>query len=187
MTDRAQEVAGLLARLTHRAYGDGYRDGLKPAQWSALRYFSLANRFSKTSSAFAQYHGTSRAAASQTIASLIARQLLIKTQDPSDGRKHTLNLSSRAARLVLTDPLGSLALAAEHLASEERLVLQRCLEKMLTRINADEPQAAFGYCGDCQFLRCRMRGNTEDFHCAKAGEALEKQELDQVCANFVAN
>ncbi len=53
----SRSVAALVERLSHCAYRDAYRDGLKPAQWSALRYFSNANRFSQTTSAFARYQG----------------------------------------------------------------------------------------------------------------------------------
>ncbi len=55
-----QAVAELMEQLGHCACSEAFSAGLNPAQWSALRYFQRANRFSRTVSAFAQYHGTTR-------------------------------------------------------------------------------------------------------------------------------
>ena len=54
MSERA--VAELIAHLVYIAHGDGFVAGLTPAQWAALRYFASANRFSRTPSAFAEFH-----------------------------------------------------------------------------------------------------------------------------------
>ncbi len=44
-------IAELVAQVGRLAYGDEFAAGLTPAQWTALRYFSSANRFSRTVSA----------------------------------------------------------------------------------------------------------------------------------------
>ncbi len=49
-----------LMHLGRIASGDGLVEGLTPGQWAILRYFSYANRFSQTPSAFAAFHGTTR-------------------------------------------------------------------------------------------------------------------------------
>ena len=65
-------LAELAAHLGRIAYGEGSEgsvEGLTPAQRTALRYFSKANRFSRTVSAFAEFHATTRGTASQTVKS----------------------------------------------------------------------------------------------------------------------
>ena len=57
----ARAITELVVQLGRIAHGDGYTGGLTPAQWSALRYLSRANRFSRTVSAFAEFHATTRA------------------------------------------------------------------------------------------------------------------------------
>ena len=54
MSERA--TAELIVHLGRIAQGDGFVAGLTPAQWTALRYFASANRFSRTPSAFAEFH-----------------------------------------------------------------------------------------------------------------------------------
>ena len=54
MSERA--TAELFILLGRIAQGDGFVAGLTPAQWTAERYFAAANRFSRTPSAFAEFH-----------------------------------------------------------------------------------------------------------------------------------
>ena len=46
-------AADLVLRLSRAGLGEGFVETLTSAQWMALRYFSRANRFSRTVSAFA--------------------------------------------------------------------------------------------------------------------------------------
>jgi len=184
----ARTVAGLLERLGNNVYGDAYGDGLKPAQWSALRYFAAANRFSRTSSAFAIYHGTTSAAASQTIAALVERNLLRRRRDPVDGRKYHLSLTTRAERLIAADPIVRLSHAVATLQPGDLEVLAQKLEKILTKILESKTAKTFGYCEDCRFLACRRRGGAagNTYSCTQADEALSATELTELCINFAA-
>ena len=69
-------IAELVVQLGRITHGHGYTEGLTPAQWSALRYLSRANRFSRTVSAFAEFHATTRGTASQTVKCLVAQGYL---------------------------------------------------------------------------------------------------------------
>ena len=183
----ARTVANLVARLGHCAYGDAYRDGLKPAQWSALRYFSQANRFSRTMSAFAAYQGTSAAAASQTISTLVGKKLLERTADTRDRRKHHVTLTARARRLIASDPLEALTEAAATLAEPDRRRVVSALHRMLGRLLEDRAGVGFGYCADCRFLACRRAGKAAAHHCELLDEVLDADDVDGLCVNFVGN
>ncbi|MFB6261826.1 MAG: MarR family transcriptional regulator, partial [Thiohalorhabdaceae bacterium] len=65
---------------------EGASSGLTPAQWSALRFFASANRFSRTVSAFAAYNVTSRGTASQTIKALERHGYLRRETVTADKR-----------------------------------------------------------------------------------------------------
>ena len=54
----------MLFHLGRLAHGDKRIAGLTPAQWTVPRYFGGANRVSRTASAFASFHGTTRVAKS---------------------------------------------------------------------------------------------------------------------------
>ena len=57
----ARETAELLLMVGRLVQFEGYDGGLSPAQWMALRFFSRANSFSRTPSAFAEFQATTRA------------------------------------------------------------------------------------------------------------------------------
>ena len=63
----ARETAELLLLVGRLVQADGYEGELSPAQWMALRFFSRANSFSRTPSAFAEFQATTRGTASQAI------------------------------------------------------------------------------------------------------------------------
>lgn len=187
---KSLSVAGLVERLGHYSCGEAYRDGLKPTQWSALRYFARANRFSRTTTAFARFQGTSTAAASQTIGALVQRGLLERTADTCDKRKHLLSVSAAAYKLLQADPLHALATAVAVLDEQEQHDLEQKLERMLGYLTTQPDGKAFGYCGECRFLQCRRRtaGGPADaaYRCAHLNEALHGDEIDHLCANFTA-
>ncbi len=188
---KSLSIAGLVERLSHCSCGEAYRDGLKPTQWAALRYFSRANRFSRTTTAFARFQGTSTAAASQTIGALVQRGVLERTADACDGRKHLLSLSPAAASLLDADPLGALATAVAILDEHEQADLERKLERLLGHLTTEQTGTAFGFCGDCRFLQCRRREtnghSVTTYRCAHLDEALQTEEIDYLCANFTAS
>lgn len=187
---RSLSIAGLVERLGHYSCGEAYRDGLKPTQWSALRYFSRANRFSRTTTAFARFQGTSTAAASQTIGALVQRGLLERTADAGDRRRHLLSLSAAARELLKTDPLYTLAAAVAALAEAEQHDLEQKLERMLRHLTTQHEGRTFGYCGDCRFLQCCRKASDGQpdaaYRCAHLDETLHDEEIDRLCANFTA-
>ena len=117
MSERA--VAELIVHLGRITHGNGFVVGLTPLQWTALRYFARANRFSPTPSAFAEFHGTTRGTASQTTKSLVAQGYLVRTRSEADGRSARLDLTDKARAItfryrtrswtVVVEPDGTLA------------------------------------------------------------------------------
>ena len=186
---RSRSVAGLVERLSHCTYGEAYREGLKPAQWSALRYFSNANRFSNTTSAFARYQGITLGAASQTISALVQKRLLKRARDKADKRQYNLALTAKAEKLTVTDPIRSLVDAAFELGESERVATRDALEKMLVHLLREKGGAYFGYCNDCRFLQCvQGKGRSPDtFRCANLEQDLTCEDLKKICINFDPN
>ncbi len=182
-------VAGLVERLGHCTYRDGYRDGLKPAQWSALRYFFNANRFSQTTSAFARYQGISLSAVSQTVAKLVDKRLLKRLTDKTDKRRHQLTLTAKGERLIRHDPIRSLAEAAFELGEVDTAATAENLEKMFVTLMRRNGGVYFGCCEDCRFLQCtRQKGRAPRFiQCKKLDIRLSEGELTKICVNFGPN
>ena len=186
---KSRSVAALVDRLSHSTSGDSYRNGLKPAQWSALRYFSNANRFSSTASAFARYQGISLGAASQTIGTLVDKRLLKRTRDITDKRQYNLRLTAKAEKLTVIDPIRTLVGAAFELGEGERATTMAALEKMLGNLLREKGGAYFGHCHDCRYLQCaRGKGRVADsFWCTNLKQALNSEDLKKICVNFGPN
>lgn len=184
---RSRSLANLVERLSHCTYGEAYRTGLKPAQWSVLRYFSNANRFSKTTSAFARYQGITLGAASQTIGVLVDKRLLQRRPDKTDRRRHQLTLTARAEKLIHADPISSLVEAAFGLGDAEKAATADGLERMLGHLMRQKGGACFGSCdGGCRFLQCTRRQGrlARPYRCAHLDQGLSQEDLTKICINF---
>ena len=182
-------VAELVARLGRIIYGDGFIDGLTPAQWTALRYFSRANRFSRTVSAFAEFHATTRGTASQTIKSLVENGYLQRERSTRDRRSIRFDLTEPARALLARDPFESLVAAAGDLSNTSRQVMGQGLERMLRTLVERHDKRAFGTCGNCRYLITGVccHENTTGRQCELLGEALSEPETEQLCVNFTAS
>lgn len=184
MSERA--VAELIAHLGRIAHGDGFVAGLTPAQWSALRYFAWANRFSRTPSAFAEFHGTTRGTASQTIKSLVAQGYLVRTRSEADGRGARLDLTDEARAILANDPFEALVEAAGALSPGACGQVANGLERMLGHVARERCKRPFGSCTSCEHLEgdgC-CRDGKPPYRCGCVGEPLAEAELQQLCIKF---
>ena len=175
-----RRVAELALQLGRAAYGESSAAGLTPAQWMALRFFARANRFSRTISAFAEFHSTTRGTASQTVKSLVQRGYLTRTRSQRDGRSTTFNLTGKSRRQMSSDPFEAVVRAAMSLGSAQRDRTASGLRRILQKLAVDRDRPAPGMCTLCGHLTaCGERG----FSCRLMGEPLAATELEQLCVH----
>lgn len=185
MNSRA--IAELVFHLGRIASGEGLVEGLTPAQWAVLRYFSQANRFSRTPSAFAAFHATTRGTASQTIKSLITQGYLTRIRSENDKRSVRLALTEKAKGILANDPLESLVRAADSLPASVQGHFSDALQRMLGQVSQERGRPPFGTCTSCQHLErdgCSNEGKTP-YSCGFTSESLVLEELAGVCINFI--
>ncbi len=183
----AQTVAELVVQLGCLARGDGFVANLTVAQWAALRYFSSVNRFSRTVSAFAEFHGTTRGTASQTIKSLVQNNYLTRKHSKSDGRSIDLTLTYKSKKLLGEDPIEALVVAASALSNSASHTVARSLERMLRKLAQQQGKCHFGICPNCKYFQedgCNANGKS-DYYCALMNEPLKEAETQQLCVNFL--
>ncbi len=181
-----RSVAELVTQLGRYAYGETPAAGLTPAQWTALRYFSRANRFSRTVSAFAEFHATTRVTASATVKSLVHGGYLKRTRSSSDGRSARLDMTSQAKAILSNDPFQRLTRAADTLSTTARRTVTRALDRMLGELAQDLGKPRFGVCTDCTHLGgdgCCLQGQPP-YKCGLLNEPLAEPEIEQLCVNF---
>jgi DNA-binding MarR family transcriptional regulator len=187
--EMARTVAELVAQLA-RVTQD-YVRGLSPAQWSVLRYLARANRFSRTVSAFAEYHATTRGTASQTVKSLVVMGYVKKTRCTDDGRSSVLDLTRAGRKLLAHDPRNALVSAAERIPPGLCAQTAKGLKRLVAGLEMDSNIRLFGTCRNCIHFENR-KGEVETDQgqedplsaCSLKGCALESEELDYVCVDF---
>ena len=179
-------IAELIAHLGRIAGGDGEATGLTPVQWAALRYFTHANRFSRTPSGFAAFHGTTRGTASQVIKSLIARDYLTQARSPDDGRSVRLDPTDMAGAVAAKDPMTALVDAADALPPGVRGAFATALRRMQTNVAAAKGRPVFGTCRGCRHFRgdgC-CRDAKPAYACGFVDQPLDEDELQELCINY---
>jgi len=185
MNNRA--IAELVFHLGRIASGEGLVEGLTAAQWAVLRYFAQANRFSRTPSAFAAFHGTTRGTASQTIKSLETQGYLTRIRSEDDRRSVRLVLTGKASGILANDPFESLVRAADSLPPSVQGNFANALQRMLGQVAQERGKPPFGTCTSCQHLESDgcSRDEQTPYVCGFTSEPLLLEELDGVCINFI--
>lgn len=183
----ARTVAELVVQLGCLARADGLVADLTLAQWTALRYFSRANRFSRTVSAFAEFHGTTRGTASQTIKNLVQSDYLTRKRSKTDGRSIDFTLTRRSTKLLAEDPFETLVAAAGALSNSASQTVARSLERMLHDMAQQQGKHHFGMCPNCKYFQddgCHANGKP-NYCCTLVDEPLKEPETQQLCVNFL--
>jgi len=177
-----EEIAELLVYLGRAARGSDAGSELTAVQWTAMRFFARANQVSRTPSAFASFHATTRGTASQVIKSLMLKGYLARHEAVDDRRSVRLDLTSGGASIMRHDPLHSLTDAIDRLDGSLRTALRQALPALAGELAKIRDTVAFGTCGDCRhFSRCDAGG-----YCACIGAELAPADLGCLCVNFAA-
>lgn len=177
--EQSAETIIHLARLAQS--GGGGSLGLTPAQWTALRFFSRANRFSRTPSAFSEFNATTRGTASQTVKSLVSLGLLERHRSESDKRSIRFELTDAGHAALREDPLNALIAALDGLGPETGAQVHRVLQDVALQVAAAREAPRFGTCSDCCYLE---GGAAEGGYCHCAAASLQAEELGALCVDF---
>ncbi len=179
-------IAELIVHLGRTASGDGSANGLTAGQWAVLRYFARANRFSRTPSAFAAFHGTTRGTASQAIKSMIAAGYLRQARSQTDGRSFRLDLTDKARAIISANPRKALTEAADALPPGVRGRFSDILQHMLAHVASATGKPLFGTCENCaQFEGGDRCAQTLPVPlCRYLNEPLGEEDLRALCINF---
>lgn len=127
----SKAIAELLTQIGRLTHSRGFTEGLNPAQWMALRYFSQANQSVATVMKFADHYGTSRGTASQSISALVRKGYLVRKPSASKKSSHILVLTDAGRSLIADDPIHSLENGIDHLDLLQRAALSKALEVLV--------------------------------------------------------
>ena len=176
------EIAELLVHIGRAARGVDAGSGLTAAQWTALRFFARANHATRTPSAFASFHATTRGTASQTVKSLLQKGYLVRYEAVDDRRSVRFDLSDSGHAIMCDDPLRGLCVAIDRLEPGLRTALRQALPVLAGALADIRETVAFGTCGDCRHFT--EGGDTS--YCACAAAELSPADLGRLCMNFAS-
>ncbi len=125
------EMIEQLSRLTHSA---GHDEGLYPIQWTALRFFSEAPAWLRTTVGFAQFQGMSVARVTRTVRILADKGLLARAANPLSRRTDLIALTHAGLTMMQRDPRLSLTESLERMPTEQKAALAAALETLLDRL-----------------------------------------------------
>ena len=148
--------------------------GLKLVQLEALIYFSVANRYSDTAGALAEYLGITKGTASQSVLALERRNLIEKEPDAKDGRVLHCKVTAEG-RQILED--SNKASFLSNLSEAQSETAHRAALQLMRTLQAGVAFQMFGQCKSCTYFQ-----NAGAAHrCGLTGEALSKGDSMLIC------
>jgi DNA-binding MarR family transcriptional regulator len=173
------DLADLLVHLARQAQNTAQTE-LTAAQWTALRYFARANRFSRTPSAFSEFNATTRGTASQTVKSLVAMGLLAREAHEGDARSTLITVTQAGLAMLARDPMADLRAVLSDLPDADQTDLARVLQRALAALAARRDVPVFGTCGAC--THCDTTSGHSYCHCTQS--VLTLPDMGALCVDF---
>ncbi|HHX91265.1 MAG TPA: winged helix-turn-helix transcriptional regulator [Paracoccus sp.] len=177
----ASHVAEQIVHLARLVHGGASDQCLTPAQWTALRYFARANRFSRTPSAFSEFHATTRGTASQTVKSLITMGYLERHANENDARSTLIEVTEAGRAKLTDDPLRALTQAIDYLPPPERSLFADLISGLATTMARVRTAPLFGNCGDCGHCDTTNSGPA---YCRCTQSLLDHGDMSALCVDF---
>lgn len=182
----ANEIVQLLVQSAGSWLFEGSRSGLSDREWMALRFLALANRFSKTPTALADFLGTTRSAASQIAAVLLEKGLVVRKPSTDDKRSITLCITREAEKFLERDPINALRDQLVALDVSDRSRLRDTLRRVLVGLDVAERRHHTDVCNQCMFLIENGGGKDRHFKCRLFRKAMAERETTLLCTYFEA-
>jgi DNA-binding MarR family transcriptional regulator len=173
------DLADLIVHLARMAQNTAQTD-LTAAQWTALRYFARANRFSRTPSAFSEFHATTRGTASQTVKSLVVMGLLAREAHEGDARSTLITVTQAGRDMLHHDPMGDLRQVLARLPDHDQNQLAQVLHRAIAALADQRATPVFGTCADCS--HCDTSGVPAYCHCTQT--LLSLPDMGALCVDF---
>jgi DNA-binding MarR family transcriptional regulator len=172
-------VTELIDRLSRIALNAGHAKGMKPAQWEALRYLSLANRFSATPGALTLWLGSTKGTVSQTVISLEKRGLVVKTA-ASDKRSVRLKLTDAGIDMLRDDGLSKIDNTIATLDPEIKSAVASALTRLVSALLESNGSRPFGICQTCKHF-ARQHAEGAPHYCRLLKEKLLGEDAQKIC------
>lgn len=182
------KIAALLERLGRLGRAGRFRRGLNPAQRDALNYLAVANRYSRTPSALADFLGSTRGTVSQTLIALERKGLVARRSDPRDGRAVALELTREGRAQIEGSEETFIERALRGLSGANQAILAEFLADVLAEAQRQNGFRTFGMCGTCIHFQRDGAGKTAGgpHRCGLTHEPLSDSDSMLICREHTA-
>ena len=190
MQKSSDQIVNLIERLGRLTRGAQHAEGLKPAQWEALRFLSRANKASRNPGALADFLSSTRGTVSQTLITLEKKGLIIRSINPGDGRGKNLELTDEGRATVNRDPLRLIEAAVAKATNanvandaDDGGTLAIGLESVLHEVALQNGAPSFGKCDGCvHFIENGAIDDERGPHrCRMLGTSISESEQNLIC------
>lgn len=184
--DKSERAVELLDRIGRIAHGLQFALGLNPAQWETLRFLVQANRYSRSPGALADFLGTTKGTASQTLNALESKGLVKRTRRSSDRRTVDLEVTPLGIELIEKDPMGRVLEAASRLSRDECETMNAALGHLVADLQRAIGLPEFGPCPHCVHfcVEHAVPQAQSVCRCALNEDELTSHDLHLVCTSF---
>ncbi|MCT8160195.1 MarR family winged helix-turn-helix transcriptional regulator [Pseudoruegeria sp. SHC-113] len=176
----AQELRSLIERIARVMASEEWAEDLNPAQSAALGYLARANRFSRKPSVVAEYLGTTRGTASQTLKALDRKGLVAEEADPSDRRSISYSVTPKGQEMLARQRGFDAAVSA--LPEPAAQALGEALAALARSMLEAREMRGFGLCATCRHHETTAAGP----RCGLLNVALSAQDASEICVDHSA-
>ena len=141
-------IAALIEQASRRIHSISFAEGLYPAQWMALRYFSEAPPSSRTTANLARFQGMSLGPVARTIRTLVEKGLLARVANPTSRRADLITVTAAGQALFEHDPLIAISATIETLPMDQREALASAMKILVHDLLLRQNPAEFGQSED---------------------------------------
>ncbi len=113
-------VSALFEQSSRLIHSLGFAEGLTPAQWAAMRYFSSAPPFSRTMANLARFQGLTLGPVTRTVRNLIDKGYVERRPNPRSKKADLVILTPSGKEMLKRDPRSQLAAIISKLSVEDR-------------------------------------------------------------------
>ena len=124
-------VSALIERAARLIHSISYAEGLYPAQWVALRYFSEAPPASRTTAGLSRFQGMCLGPVARTVRVLVEKGLLVRVANPASRRADLIAVTVGGQGLLMRDPRATVAAIIESMPEDQQLALATILEGLI--------------------------------------------------------
>jgi MarR family transcriptional regulator, negative regulator of the multidrug operon emrRAB len=168
---------GNLMRAESRRVGSD--EQLQAVHVEALVYLSLANRYSNTPQALAEYLGVTKGTASQSLLLLDRRGLIERYEDDLDRRVVRLRLSGSGEQWIYDNqPQLSWQNATRNISPNRIRNAVSALRETLATFQQDNEGSLFGTCATCRHFE---KLSARAYRCGVMGDRLSGPETRKIC------